>query len=207
MDHNQTITDLFLQKHLSTEPRIIAAELYEAIKGQLQPALELAEFRLAIKGWFDGPLNAYESVKGRFGGIRLRSEESRIAGSGTPKAPKPVSEGNIGLDESEEEDESEGLVIYITPSMRFYQPDMRNWAMQKKNGEMWISQYYQNSLDELIHSFIRHALNGEFKASPAKITELKELIKVIKSVKADLETSFKSIIVEKSGSSSNEQAA
>jgi len=211
MDHNQTITDLFLQKHLSTEPRIIAAELYEAIKGQLNPQLELAEFRLAIKEWFDGPLSSYFSTKGRFGGIKLRNEDNRIAGENTPKASKPVSNGlNIGLepDSSEDEtDEDDGLIVYITPSMRLYQPDSRNWAIQRRNGEVWVSQYYQNSLDEIIKSFIRRAMNGEFKVSTAKITELKDLVKVIKDVKSSLEESFKAAIVEKTGGKTGEQAA
>lgn len=213
MDHNQTITDLYLQKYLATEPRIIAADLYAAIQEQLNPKLELAEFRLELSAWFkpDGPLNNYTSSKGRFGGIKLRSEEDRIAGSGTPKAPKPASDSSsIGLESdsaNETEDDSEGLTVYITPSIRLYQPDTRQWAIQRRNGEVWVSQYYQNSLDNIINSFIRHAMNKEFTCSPAKISDLKELVKVVKGIESNLIESFKAILVEKTNELSGEKAA
>ncbi len=193
MDHNQTIVDLYLQKVLSTEPRIIAVDLYAAVNAQLNPKLDIMEFRTALKEWFNGPLNAFESVKGRFGGIRLRSEESRAERTESDSKEKEIKEVSTDPETSEDA----GLVIYLSTNVRLHQPDSRQWALQKRNGDMWISQYYQSTLDGIISSYIRRSLNGEFKASSEKLSDLKQVIKLIQSVKAELEGSFKAVVVEK----------
>lgn len=212
MDHNQTITDLFLQKHLSEKYNIVTVDLYESIKSDLKPQLELAEFRVELRAWFDGPLNKYMSSKRV--GIRLTDESARAPKTEYMGPPVGIHKRDnsdapdFSIDPDETKEEEESLTIYITPSMRLFQPDPRNWAMQKRgeNG-VWVNQYYHNSLDALISSFIRHSLNGKFKVSPNKITELKELVKVIQSVKESLEETFKAIIVEKTGDKAGEQAA
>jgi hypothetical protein len=109
---------------------------------------------------------------------------------------------SVSLLSSTEAEESETKMrkracnLYYS-SVRLTQPDKRNWAIQKKSGDMWLSQWYQTNLDDIIKSFIRHSLNGEFRASPEKISDLKDLRKLILATKASLEESFKAIIVEK----------
>lgn len=200
MEHNQTLVDEYLQKYLATESRINTADLYEAIKGQLNPALELAEFRVAVGSWFkSGPLTRYESVRGRFGGIRLLDEAARAARAVKPEDCEGLNDsaGSDNTNTEEVVEAEDSLIVYLSPSVRIHQPDTRNWAIQKKSGDMWISQYYQNSLSEIINSYIRHALNGEFRASSDKITDLKELVKLVKSIETNLSNTLNNIIVQK----------
>jgi hypothetical protein len=190
MEHNQQISALYLAKVLAIEPRINTADVYAAIVKDLSPKLELAEYRVAMSGWIHSQaIPGYEIVRGRFGGIRKLDEAARVS--------KAASESTETLIATDSDDSEEGLIVYITPNMRLYQSDSRNWVIQKRNGDVWVGKYYQNSLDAIINSVIRHTMNGEFKVTTAKINELKDMVKVINDVKDSLEATFKAVIIEK----------
>ncbi len=199
MEHNQTVIDNFLSNHLANNERISGANLYEAVKGQLNPELDINEFRAKLRELFDGPLVKYESVRGKNGGIKLSGRTES-----TPKRVIQVqtneqsSESNEPGTEEEIVDEGPQLTIYLTPTVRIYKTDHRNWAIQKKTGEMWLSQYYHTKLDDAIKSYIRHALNGHFNMSREKISDLKRLPSMITECENKLFESFKTMMIEKS---------
>ncbi len=198
MDHNQTVVDQYLKNILATESRITTPDLYEGVKAQLKPEMELIEFRIWLAEQFRTVLNTYESVKGRYGGIRLVSEESRAVKAITEMAHSGSEMDSNEVSSESETTEQESLTIQMSPSIRIYKTDLRNWAVQKRSGDNWLSQYYNTSLDGIMSSYVRHALDDEFRTTPEKIKDIKEVIKIIRMAEANLIETFKKIVVEKS---------
>lgn len=180
----ETVINAFLEKHLASNPRITTADLYEKVKGQLEPAVELSEFRVWA-GKFIASHEKYESVKGRYGGIRVRgSNPSR------ERMPEPEdTDEDTDTDESSDDSEVEGLsTIMLNSTTRIHATDKRNWAVQKKvSDDVWLSKWYYPSLKECFQGCARRILDGTLRMNLGKVSDLNELAGMIQSLESQLQ--------------------
>jgi len=133
------------------------------------------QFRSLITQWIDnGTLPGYEFRKGPTGGIY------------------PVERETDKVSESES-----NFILQITPALRIIQSDDRNWAIQKKNAELWINLYYHPTIYGCINSIIKHIKSGDFKLSDSVINQLKASLNYIKEIEKRLEIKYENIIKNK----------
>lgn len=185
----ETVINAALEKHLASNPRITTADLYEKVKDQLEPPLELAEFRVWV-GKFIASHAKYESSKGRYGGIRFRSDDNppRERMSEPKDTNEPTDESS---DDSEDSDDGEGeglATIMLNSTTRIHATDKRNWAVQKKvSDDVWLSKWYYPSLKECFQGCARKILDGTLRMNLGKVSDLNELAGMIQSLEGQLQ--------------------
>lgn len=161
-----------LNNVLNTQTRITAGDLYSIID---IPNVTEAQFRPLLSKWLhDGTIPGYEVRKGLTGGIYR-------AGTASDKfVPTEF--------DSEDVERSEGsFTVEITPSIRIIRSDERNWTIQKKSGDVWLSRFYHPKLVGALNSLVRHILNGEFKLADSTMVHIKDTIKVLKEIEKRIE--------------------
>lgn len=154
---------------LNNQPRITAGELFQLVSSSY-PTLTEAQFRPLLSKWLhDGTIPGYEIRKGITGGIyRVGSNVEKFVPTTFESDDVKKSEGSFTLE--------------ISPSIRVVRSDERNWSIQKKSGETWISMFYHSTLTSALNSVVRHILNGEFKLADSTMVNIKDTIKVLKEI-------------------------
>lgn len=187
---SKLINDI-LSEALDTLPRITMGDLYVRCKdiiGDTKPN----DFRLLVSKWIsDSTIPGYESRKGPFGGIYKKNSPNDKS-----KSDKKLSESSDDVLTNKDEDlESDGtFTIQIAPTLRIVQSDDRNWAIQKKSGETWISKCYHGELSGMLKSAAKHISNGEYKLSSSTVVQLNELYKVVKGMEERLVGKLQEVI-------------
>lgn len=172
VDH--TFTADILNAILNNQSRITAGELFTLV-GPSYSNLTEAQFRPLLSKWLhDGTIPGYEIRKGPTGGIyRIGTDSDKFV-------PTTF--------DSEDTENSEGsFTVEISPTIRVVRSDERNWAIQKKSGETWISKYYHTTLTSALNSVVRHIMNGEFKLADSTMVNIKDTIKILKEIEKRIE--------------------
>lgn len=187
---SKIVSDI-LKSELDKLPRITMGDLYNKYVEAISD-ISLMEFKANVSKWLsDGTLSEYESRRGPTGGIYRK---------GSPNEPlqnhfkKRIPSENTN-DLVDELSVSEGVfTIQIAPTLRIVQSDDRNWAIQKKSGEAWISKCYHGELSGMLKSAIKHIVNGDFKLSNSTVVQLTELHVMIKNMEERLVTKLQETI-------------
>lgn len=171
IDH--TIVAAMLDGILNNQTHITAGDLFDLVSSSI-PTVTLAQFRPLISQWLgDGTIPGYIVKKGPTGGIyRIGSDADKF----TPTV----------FDSDVEQSEGE-FTVEISPTIRVIRSDERNWAIQKKSGENWMSKYYHPDLKGALNSCIRHIINGEFKLADSTMVHIKDTIKVLREIEKRIE--------------------
>lgn len=171
---NTEIIAAKLSDVLNKQDRIAAADLYGLVEDELEPALELADFRLLVSKCVherSAGFKEFEIRKGRYGGIRKKNAFNAVKESDSDVSDDENEETDCGSDEV-----FEGPApIMINHSTRIHAVDKRNWAIQKLSGELWMSHHYYPRLSDALDGTARMILNNELRMSLNKTMELKEM--------------------------------
>lgn len=177
-----------LEKHLAEHPRIFSNELYELVKGQLTPVCELADFKPWLSK-FCKESSTFESVKGRYGGIKFRSEDRRVG-----SAAVTTSDDGVTADDTEEDDDEivdDACSVMINSKNRIHATDRRNWVIQRLNQNTWVSLAYYPSLELAFKGMAKKLLNNELKAELTTAQQLKEFGFILENLENKLENLIK----------------
>lgn len=171
-----------IEDHLKTHPRITVGDLAAMI--DYSPMTEI-QFRSQISAWLnDGKtFTQFESHKGKMGGIYTAGQEV--------EKWVPISSSDSDDDESESSDGS--FTLQISPTLQIVQSNERNWTIQKKSGDNWLTQYYHPSLDSALSSVSKHIINGEFKMASSTAIQLKDLASMIQQMESRLTDKLKDV--------------
>jgi hypothetical protein len=118
----------------------------------------------------------------------------------SPRTPvfEPVAEASSDSSVEEEEvveDDKVGIDIRIG-SYRLVPLDKRNWGLQKKNGNDWITQGYYSKLREALTGVASKLIDKQLKSSPKTIKELGELVSLIKVAEKNLISNMEKMVYE-----------
>lgn len=163
---------------LNNQSHITAGQLYALVSSLLEDVTE-AQFKPQLSLWLkNGTIPGYEIKKGPNGGIyRVNTN---------------IDDFTPTLFESEGVEQSEGsFTVEISPTIRIVRSDERNWTIQKKSGETWISRYYHPTIDSALNSVTKHILNGEFKLADSTMLNIKDACKVLKEIEKRIEAHLK----------------
>lgn len=160
---------------LNNQTHITAGNLFILVSSSI-PNITEAQFRPLLSRWLhDGTIPGYEIRKGLTGGIY------RIGTTSDKYIPTTF--------DSEDTEHSEGsFTVEISPTIRVIRSDERNWAIQKKSGENWLSRFYHPTLLSALNSCVRHILNNEFKLADSTMVHIKDTIKVLREIEKRIET-------------------
>jgi hypothetical protein len=168
VDHDPQPTQQIIEVILLNQPRITVRDLFSLVC-TFYPNLTENQFRPILSYWIDNDkIPGYELRKGPTGGVYKVDADSE----------KPL---RIPFDTDGEE--SAGcFTMEISPNLRVIQSSERNWTIQKRSNENWVSYFYHPTLISALNSCVKHILNGEFKLAESTMINVKDAKKFLKEV-------------------------
>lgn len=194
MSNKEIVFDA-LNKIFESKDRISTADFYEVVKETLEPKVELAEFRILFsKLLSSGEISGFESVRGRFGGIKKMGEAAHVSVKSSSEEDDDSVNSDSGDEDESELETTKKVTINISPSIRIYNTDSRNWTIQSRTGDIWLSKFYYPTLNETLKGLAKKMLNKEIKSSSAEIHKLNDLSGLIEKAEQNVAILLKNLL-------------
>ena len=162
--------EVFILEYLKTNIRITVGTLLGLVDHS--PLTEV-QFRGQMSEWLnDGKtFPQFETHKGPTGGIYMKGSEREVW---------------IPADIDSDEVSEGSFTVKVSKNVQIVQADERNWVIQKRSGETWVSKYYHPTLSSVLTATVKHSINGEFKLAKDVVCELSELSKMYREMESRL---------------------